>query len=87
MQTYPIKDLPADSIRLDLLLGEKAKGCFEILLQAPESNSGNLLFGTKGNVNHFIAPGLSANPAVQNLKDLYVRGLTGEKLIVSVFTR
>lgn len=87
MRTYPIIDLPVEPKRLDDLLQERSKGCFEILLQAPESNAGNLLFGTKGNVNHFLAPGLSANPAVQNLKDLYVRGLTGEKLIVSVFTR
>ncbi len=88
MKTYPSKELPTVPVRLDLFLEESAKGCFEILIQAPDTNAGNILFGSKGAVNHFVLPEGSAAPPLQNLKDMYVSSTAaGTDLIITVFTR
>ena len=88
MKTYPTKELPTTPIRLDEFLQETAKGCFEILIQAPSANAGNILFGSKGAVNHFVVPEGSAAPPVQCLKDMWVSStLAGTDLIITVFRR
>jgi hypothetical protein len=88
MQTYPPKELPTEPIRLDEFLSESVKSCFEILIQAPTANAGDILFGSKGAVSHFVIASGSAAPPLQNLKDMYVSSTAaGTKLIITVFRR
>lgn len=87
MKSYPILPVTETAVSLAAITGEPATQCFEVLLQAPSTNTADILFGTKGNVNHFLSPGISANPALQNMKDLYVKGTTGDSIVISKFSR
>ena len=87
MKSYPKLPLTDTPTSLAALTGDPETQCFEVLLQAPSDNSDPLYFGTRGNVNHFLAPGSPANPALQNMKDLYVKGSVGDFIIISKFSR
>lgn len=87
MKTYATVTLDGTSKKISDLVSESATQCFEILIQAPLTNISEVYFGTLGNVNHFVAPGGAATPALQNMKDMYIQGSAGDQVIISKFSR
>ena len=54
----------------------------DTILQCPEGNVGNLLFGDNDNQFGFITPGSSASFSKLDLNHVYVRGTDGDLLTI-----
>lgn len=57
--------------------------CKWLQVQAPSTNSGNILYGDLASQPMFIAPGDSQLLPISSLKDLYIRGTSGD--LVNLF--
>lgn len=56
------------------IVAPDARGCEEVILQAPSGNAINVLFGTRAAQPGFIEPGGSASLEVNNLENVWIKG-------------
>jgi hypothetical protein len=77
--------LPVTSKSVAELCGNEIDRCKGILLQAPIENTGRIYFGEQGKEFGFILNGGAAGLDVSNIRDIFVKGLITDYLIVIAY--
>lgn len=77
--------LPAVSKSVAELCGFEIDRCRGVLLQAPMNNTGVINFGEQGKEFGFILNGGAAGLDISNVRDVFVKGLITDSLIVVAY--
>lgn len=77
-------NLPTTSKSIGELINYEVDRCKVVLLQTPMANTGTVYFGENGREFAYLLNGAAASLDVTNLRDIFVKGLIADKLIVVV---
>lgn len=77
-------NLPVAAKSIGELIGYETDRCNSVLLQTPLENTGTVYFGENGREFAYLMNGASAGLDITNLRDVYVKGLVTDSLIVIV---
>ena len=77
--------MPTSATNVPTLVGQALLQCSAVGLQAPEANANIIYFGDKNSQPFELRPEANAFLPVNNLRDIYIRGSSGDDVSIAVF--